>query len=289
MGRYTDGIVVGFDGSADSEQALRWAVREAAARGTILTVCIACPRDERVPAAEKAARQRGHDLLGQALRSAQSRLGPDRVQPVVARGRAAQVLCDFSRTADMVVVGARGQDGLSELQLGSVPWQLAGHADSPVVVIRGAWRPVNQSPGPVVVGVDASAASRATTSFAFEEAELRGVHLVAVCGLADSLASLGGFGQIEREFNDAIAEAEKDYPGVDVVHQVTPGSPRQALLAAASTAQLIVLGARGRGGVAGLHLGSVTHVLLHHSPCPVAVVRGRAAEHAAAVHGGEPR
>jgi nucleotide-binding universal stress UspA family protein len=275
MTGYTDGIVAGFDGSADSEKALRWAVSEAAARGTILTACLACPYDGRTPAAEKVARQHSFETLGQALRLAESRLGPDRVRPVVARGRAAQVLCDYSRTADMVVVGARGQEGLAGLQLGSVPWQLAGHAHSPVVVVRGTWWPVNHSPGPVVVGADGSAASRDIISFGFEEATVRGVPLVAVCALSDAPGSLGGFRQLEEQFSDAMTALEKEYPEVTVLRQVTPGSPRTALLDAASAAQLVVIGARGRGGVAGLPLGSVAHIMLHHAQCPVVVVRGR--------------
>jgi nucleotide-binding universal stress UspA family protein len=72
MARYIDGIVAGFDGSPDSEQALRWAVREADARGTLLTVCLACPRDALMPEAEAAARRHGREMLAQALRPARS-------------------------------------------------------------------------------------------------------------------------------------------------------------------------------------------------------------------------
>jgi nucleotide-binding universal stress UspA family protein len=276
MASYTDGIVVGVDVSPGSEQALRWAVREADARGTLLTACLASPSDALMPEAEATARRHSYQMLDQALRPARSRLGPDRVRLLVARGRAAQVLCDYSRTADMVVVGALGGDGLTGLRLGSVPWQLAGHAHCPVIVIRGSWLPVNQSPGPVVVGVDGSAASRATISFGFEEAALRGVPLYAVCALSDAAGSLGGFRRLEEEFDEAMTALEKEHPHVAALRQVTPGSPRNALLAAASGAQLVVIGARGRGGVAGLHLGSVAHVMLHHAPCPVAIVRGRA-------------
>ena len=276
MARYTDGIVAGFDGSPGSEQALRWAVREADARGTILTACLACPRNTLIPEAEKAARRQSREMRAQALRRAESRLGPDKVQPVVARGQAAQVLYDYSRTADMVVTGARGQDGLTGLRLGSVPWQLAGFAHCPVIVIRGAWRPANQSPGPVVVGVDCSAASRATISFAFEEAALRRVPLIAVCALCDTPASFGGMNRLEEEFDQAMTALEKENPEVTALRHVSPGSPRHALLAAASDAQLIVIGARGRGGVPGLNLGSVAHTILHQAPCPVAVVRGPA-------------
>ena len=109
------------------------------------------------------------------------------------------MLCDYSRFATMMVAGALGQDGLADLQLGSVPWQVACHAFSPVVVVRGTWRPPNQPPGPVVVGVDGSAGSRAAITFAFEEARLRVATLVAVCALADA----PGVVAIVRDRDDA--------------------------------------------------------------------------------------
>jgi len=59
------------------------------------------------------------------------------------------------------------------------------------------------------------------------------------------------------------------------VWQVTPGQPRTALLDAASDAQLLVVGARGRGGVRGMLLGSVSEAMLHHASCPVGVVHSR--------------
>jgi nucleotide-binding universal stress UspA family protein len=51
--------------------------------------------------------------------------------------------------------------------------------------------------------------------------------------------------------------------------------PAHALIeqATATAAQLVVVGSHGRGSAAGLVLGSVSHAVLHHSPCPVAVVR----------------
>jgi nucleotide-binding universal stress UspA family protein len=156
----TYGIVAGYDGSPGAAQALRWASREAWARGTTLTVCLAWTPDHMELPAESVlydlARQHGQEILIRGLPCAESVLGPGLVRPDLAAGSAAQVLCERSRAAEMVVVGTRGQGELPGLRLGSVSWQVAGHASGRVVVVRGAWRPANRVPGPVVLGADGS-------------------------------------------------------------------------------------------------------------------------------------
>jgi nucleotide-binding universal stress UspA family protein len=172
----------------------------------------------------------------------------------------------------MVVVGCRGHSELPGLRLGSVSWQVAGHAAGRVVVVPDRWRPVNEAPGPVVAGVDGSPASQAALSFAFEEAALRDVPLVALCALADAPGVLGGAREIEEHFSQLMIAEEKEHPEITVLQQVAVGTPRRALLAAASEAQMLVVGCRGRGGVKGMSLGSVAQAVLHHSPCPVGIV-----------------
>jgi nucleotide-binding universal stress UspA family protein len=272
MAELTDGIVIGYDASLGSEEALLWAIREAKARRTTLTACLAWAPDYLVPQDEDAMRQRGEEILTQGLRYAQSQLGSANVRPAVVRGPAAHVLCKYSDTAEMVVVGHRGHGVITDQLLGSVPWQLASHGRGAVVIVRGRWRPVNNSPGPVVVGVDGSAASRAAVQFAFEEAALRGVPLFAVCAVMDAAGTLGGAGRLEEDFDRVMTAQEKEHPDVTVLRQVAPGSPRAALLTAAAEAQLLVLGARGRGSLTSMRLGSVAYVVLLHAPCPVAIV-----------------
>jgi nucleotide-binding universal stress UspA family protein len=273
----TYGIVVGYDGSPGAAQALRWAAREAWARGTTLTVCLAWTPDHMELPTESAqcdlARQHGQEVLTRGLPYAESVLGPGRVRADLTAGSAAQVLCERSQVAEMVVVGSRGHGELPGMRLGSVAWQVAGHASGRVVVVRGAWRPANRAPGPVVLGADGSPAGLAATVFAFKEAELRDVPLVTVCALIDALGRFGGSRQLEEDFDYLVAAAAKEHPEVSVVRQVLPGAPRAALLSAAADAQLLVVGARGRGGFDEMSLGSIAQAMLLYAPGPVAVVR----------------
>jgi nucleotide-binding universal stress UspA family protein len=272
----TDGIIAGYDGSAGSHDALRWAAREAWVRGTVLTVCLAWSADALALAADPAvhdrARQRGDEIIACGVGYAESVADLADVRTVLAEGPAARVLCERSGTAEMVVVGCHGHGGLADSKLGSVPWQVACHGQGRVVVVRGRWRPVNQAPGPIVAGVDGSPASQDALTFAFEEAALRDVPLIAMCALSDAPGRLGGTRQMEESFSQLMTSAEKEHPEVTVLRHVSFGAPRSALLTAAAEAQMLVVGSRGLGGLEGMSLGSVAGALLHHSPCPVAVV-----------------
>jgi len=273
----TYGIVVGYDGSPGAGQAVRWAAREARFRGTTLTVCVAWAPDHlEWPAGSplrELARQHGQQVLTRILPYAESVLGPGLVRPDLAAGSAAQMLCERSRTAEMVVVGSRGHSELPGLRLGSVPRQVASHGTGRLVVVRGATQLANRPPGAVVVGADGSAAGQAAVVFAFEEAALRDVPLVAVCALADAPGRLGECRHVQEDYEHMMAIEAKEHPEVSVIHQVLPGSPRTELLAAAADAQLVVVGARGRDGLGQMTLGSVAQAVLQHAPCPVGVIR----------------
>jgi nucleotide-binding universal stress UspA family protein len=276
MTEMTYGIVAGYDGSPGSGEALRWAASEAQARGATLTVCLAWAPDHMMLPTEAAlfdlARQRGSEILNRGLPYAWSVLGPGRVHAELVGEPASRALCERSRAAEMVVVGSRGHGGVAGLRLGSVPWHLAAHGHGRIVIVRGEWRPVAESPGPVVAGVDGSPDSWAALTFAFEEAALRDVPLVAVCALADSPGLFGAARRMEEGFSREMTLREKEHPDVTVLRQVAVGTPRPALLRATAGARMLVLGARGLGGLDGMSLGSVAQALLHHAPCPVAIV-----------------
>jgi nucleotide-binding universal stress UspA family protein len=272
-----DGILVGYDGSPGGEQALRWAAWEARARGTVLTVChawspgyLAWPGD--LAAASRLARRGGDRVLAHGLRIARGLLDAGQVCPLLASGPAAAVLCGLSAESDLVVVGSRGHSRLSSLLLGSVSSQTAAHARGPVVVVPGHWRkPAGPVTGPVMVGVDGSRPCEAALALAFQEARVHHARVMAVCAPADAPGVAREASRIQEEFEHVVDTWQKECPDVMVQRRISQGPARAILLDAASEAQLLVIGSRGRGGVRGMALGSVSQSLLHHAPCPVCV------------------
>lgn len=271
------GVLAGFDGSPSSQGALTWAVREAQARGEPLTVCHVCgpvyhARAGAATAAAQIAKRYGEQTLGCGVLLAQTLMETGQVRPLLAAGPAAAVLCEHSAGASVLVLGSRGHGGLAGLLLGSVSGHVAAHAAAPVVVVRGRWRQVpGYTPQPIVVGVNGSDSCGPAIEFAFDEAAFHGTSVLAVSALANGAAALDTTHLIGAEAGHQLERGQKKHPDVIVRRQLSHGTARTALLAAASDAQLLVVGSRGRGGRRGMVPGSVSDAVLHHAPCPVAV------------------
>jgi nucleotide-binding universal stress UspA family protein len=276
MGTPGHRIIAGYDGSPGSAEAVEWAVCEARLRNLPLTICHAWT-SAYAPAAGPVdpALENAEAVLAQGVSHAQACDCSVTTQPLLVCGPPTRVLCEQCAGAGMLVVGSRGIGGFAGLLLGSVSFQVATHAPVPVTVVRGHWRPVpGQHLPPVVVGIDGSPRSQAALDLAVEEAELREVPLVALCALSDAAGVFGTARNIEADFVARMSKVQADHPDLLVQRRVEQGAPRSALLAAASRAQLLVVGARGRGGLREMMLGSVSLALLHHALCPVTVVRG---------------
>ena len=282
-------VVVGVDGSASALEAARWAAREAARRRTGVQLISAFGWLETrhlhsqglgVRYRETMLARTREDVSAAAEAVAEAAPGIE-ISERVADGFPVPLLIAASRRAEVVVLGDRGLGGFTSLLVGSVAIGLAAGAACPVVVVRGER---SSDAGPVVVGVDGSEISVAALGFAFDAAARREVPLVAVHAWTDSVfeaavAPLLDWDAIEADERRVLAErlagwGEK-YPDVEVRRVVVQDRPAHALIeqATADGAQLVVVGSHGRGSAAGLVLGSVSHAVLHHSPCAVAVVR----------------
>ena len=277
------GVVVGYDGSTGGVQALEWAAGEARARGLSLTVLHVWDVYVGGPIAMPVVDLRGvaEENLNNGVAHVRE-VAPDlSVRGVLARGQAAAKLIEAGRGADMIVLGPRGLGGFAGLVLGSVGAQVAAHAPCPVVIVRGELvPPPEQVHGHVVVGVDGSPASREALALAFTEAGAHGWDVHAVIAweavperVNPPLVDEAGMREAaQARLARMMIPARELHPDVKVQSDIVTGQPREVLMSAAEEARLLVVGSRGLGGFRGLLLGSVSHALVHHAPCPVAVV-----------------
>ncbi len=201
----------------------------------------------------------------------------------VATGGAIPVLVDESRHAQLAVAGSSGLGGFTGILVGSVAIALCAHGHCPVAVVRQP--PTAESDAPVVVGVDDSPGRETVLNMAFEEAAMRAVPLEAVHAW-HTVGSEQAWYSFHREGRDAALQHDEErilaenlaswnekYPDVEVRRIVAQGKPARVLLEHAQHAQLAVVGARGRGALAGLVLGSTSQQLVRHAPCPLIVAR----------------
>lgn len=282
-------VVVGIDGSASALDAVLWAADECARHHVPLRLvhCYYLPTHgypEIITTGHEflaALQEQGTQWLAEA-EAAVHAAAPDvtvetrlRLSPVIP------CLIEESAQARMVVLGSRGLGGFTGILVGSTAVALAAHAHSPTVVVRGE----TTAGGSVVVGVDGSSASEAAIGFAFDAATVRGTGLTAVLSWTDVLVESAyqaarfamDWSEVEDDQRRLLAQRmagwQEKYPDVRVERVVVRDRPVRALVRIAEHARLLVVGSRGHGGFAGMLLGSTSQALVHHAPCPVAVVR----------------
>ena len=282
-------IVVGVDGSSVSKVAVDWAVRTAAMRRAPLKlvnvlnppVVMAFPEVPMPSGFLKWQEEEGRKVLDTALETARAAAPDIAISTEMVAGPSVPTLVEESKDAQMIVVGCRGRGALARGLLGSVSTGLVHHAFCPVAIIHDE-DPLMPHPSqaPVVVGLDGSPASEQAVGIAFEEASFRGVDLVAVFAWSDT--GVFEFPGTDWSTQQALAEEtlserlsgwQERYPDVLVRRVVVADRPAHQLLEQSESAQLLVVGSHGRGGFAGMLLGSVGTAVVHGARMPVIVAR----------------
>jgi nucleotide-binding universal stress UspA family protein len=282
------GILVGVDGSAQSDAAVRFAARESVIRNAPLTLMhIVEPAPDWATPSQQSRithtwEENAHNVIEQAQKTALS-ICPSNFEldlrteavcsPVVP------MLVVASTSAQLIVVGSRGMTRLGRFLLGSVSSTLTQHSHCPVAVIHND-DGMSRQKRAVLVGVDASPACDLAITIAFDEASRRGVDLVALHAWSD----VGVFPILGMDWHDyenrgtellseRLAGYRQEYPDVKVYQRLVCDKPAHWLLEESDLAQLLVVGSHGRGGFPGMLLGSVSSMLVQSAKVPVIVTR----------------
>jgi nucleotide-binding universal stress UspA family protein len=281
-------IVVGVDNSPESNDAIEWARAIAAPDDKIVLLHawqlpVVTGYDMVVTVDPHEIEQYAKEAVDETVQ----RLDDPRVVPVVHQGHPGRSLVAEAdeRNAGLIVVGHRGNSRVS-MMLGSTANYVLHHTKRPVVILRGEHRPL---PARVVVGVDAHDLDESTENesvralrFAYGLPGVERVRVVhawflpalAIGMFADVSADLDAMDAAAQAAIDRVIEAAGPPPrDVQVVGEPIRGTPEFGLIEESRDADLLVLGSRGRGGFAGLLLGSTSAAVAAHSHAPVVVVR----------------
>lgn len=285
-------IMVGVDGSWKQTGAVEWALAEALRTGAPLRVLYVVDDSYgQIPQlAAETVGTHAQDLVDEVRDHLHEHAVPGRVTGDALAGKPGVALAKASEWARMLVVGRRGAGTLERLLIGSTAESVVSHATVPVVVVPDEWKPEEHRGAPVVAGIDPWAPSDAALDFAVTAAAENGVplHLLGAWEVPTGFGWELGLSQdvidswehdSRQQFDELASVLRDKHPEIDVRATFAQGHPVAVLLdeATSSRAQLLVVGGRAHGRLAGFLLGSVARGVLAHAGCPVAVVHEPAA------------
>ena len=293
-------IIVGVDGSKPSLAALEFA-REYTQKlnGRLRAVSTwDIPIGDAALPLSWSPGENAEQELGRVSREVLGDPLPDWYEFTAREGSAARILLDESRSADVLVVGSRGHGGFVGLMLGSVSSQCAAHSSCVVIVVHPSDntstddtssddRPSMTAAGPIVVGHDGSndadeALKWALATAAMLDTRLEVVRTWSIDHIPPQFTEEHGYvpsfeevtARVHRDLVAGTRRLIESHPNVEVTFRAALSQPAGALIESSKHARMIVVGSRGRGGFAGLVLGSVSTTCAAHAHCPVVVVPG---------------
>jgi nucleotide-binding universal stress UspA family protein len=278
-------VVVGIDGSVRNQAAVGWASAAAKAGGRPLTLLHVLD-ERRVPSPfHPAGTDDEHAWCLLDRVEAEVRRGASAVviRKEVVVGPVAASLVDRSAQECALVVGRRGSGRFLRLLVGSTSVKVASLGRVPVVVVPDRWSAHEHTSEPVVVGVDRRDIQSAVLHFAFSEARLRRVPLVAAHGrdqpivVWDTSAPAVPESDLDQDrsvqtLEEALEPYQEAFPDVQLSVIDRPEHPLTVLLDDVRPSQLLVLGRHGDHQHDGFPFGSVAQGVLFYAEVPVAIV-----------------
>lgn len=280
-------IVVGTDGSPYADRAIEWAAAEAARRNRPLHIVHAVQpwiRDlgfSPDPWVSDSLADTGEQILTNAVQAA-AKAAPDiAVTTELMLQTPSAALREQSERAYEVVVGHRGLGGFTGLLLGSTSLKLAGKTQVPVIVVRGGGGN-GDGRDEVLAGVDLcnDDGSARVLEYAFQAAAIRRAWVRIVLAWpvptdppngAYALSVRQALADVQNRLAEAVAPWRAEFPSVRAIEETPPGQPVEELVKRSDHADLLVVGSHRRCHTP--HLGSVSHGVIHHADCAVAVIR----------------
>lgn len=278
-------VVVGVDGSEQSDRAVRFALAEARRRDSGMLLVHA--GHETAPMAGKLPQFRveafadvGRRLVDDAERLAFGIDPAIKISKSVRAGNRVGILVDAGAHASVIVLGHRSRSLTDRVLTSSTTTGVAARAHCPVISVPESWIE-GSDVGRIVVGVDGSDAAHDALDLGFWEARRRGADLVALHAWRLPMA-YEGVGYVATTVEDWMTSAAEEmdktlipfretYPDVKVEVDLQHESAGPALLKATEHADLIVVGRRGHGAPWGIYLGSLARMLIREGKCPVEV------------------
>ncbi|GAA3039312.1 universal stress protein [Streptomyces glomeratus] len=295
-------VTAGVDATAEGLAAAHWAAREALRRGAGLRLVHAWrgqPGSVPPVSADTARRHVAERTLRRSAASVRAAHPGLRVEDVLLSDSPVTVLLAVAEEAEVLVLGSHGLGRIAGFALGSVSQRVLARSSCPVVLVRAGETNADEhlpaldgvSPEEipetpyrdVVLGLDTEHLSDELLGFAFESARRRGsglrvIHAMGVVpahaddGPPDTAPAGEPLTGRDQVLLAALRPWCEKFPRVLVTETVAEGRAAAELVHASACASLLVVGRRTRNTRLGPHIGSVTHAVLHHARCPVAVV-----------------
>lgn len=272
------GILVAYDGSADSDNAARWAGETAASSGeTVTALIVVDPVD--MPRGRPWPEQWWQEMEGRA-RARLTDAGASAVRVERRKGPTTATLVEAAQSASALVIGSRGHSRVGEFLLNSVSQSAARQARCPVVVVRA---PKDGASRRVVVGVDGSEPSLRALGYACRHAALAHDPVSVVRAWKPGTVPVDLHGEVptslstsvaheEAILDDIVTRSRAAHPTITIEADFMATGPGNALVDVSAHAHLVVVGAQGMTALQEAVLGSVSQHVLRHAHCTVAVV-----------------